>query len=356
MQRKVTGLVVAAATLQLLSCTGMAEQNQGSLRLHFASAQYGATKTSDPQVPDTSAFLLTITDSSGKDIYDGSFGDSPQKIPVEAGTYYVSVRSRLFSKPEFSAPQYGDDQCVVVTAGRETDVRLSCRQVNSGIRLLIGPDFLENYPDGLLYVSSEDGKLLYSYRERRIAYFKPGEVSVMLSSGGGESQVFSRILEPREILSLSIAAPPAAPSGKLSIAVDTTRTWTDESFTLGGSSGAGSGSTVESALDVVQARGAAPAEDVWVYGYIAGAFKSSSNISFSAPYPSATNLAISSRPSVSDKDACLSVELRKGALRDELNLFDHPDLKGRKLFLRGTLVESYYGIPGLKAVTDWFLE
>ena len=102
--------------------------------------------------------------------------------------------------------------------------------------------------------------------------------------------------------------------------------------------------------------GALGATGVWAYGYIAGAFKSQRNIVFEAPFPSATNLALAGRPSVTTQESCLSAELKKGALRDELNLFDHPGYKGRKVWLQGDIVEAYYAIPGIKNITDWGLE
>ena len=38
---------------------------------------------------------------------------------------------------------------------------------------------------------------------------------------------------------------------------------------------------------------------------------------------------------------------------DALNLQDHPDLVGEKVYLKGDLVSAYYGIPGLKAPSDY---
>jgi hypothetical protein len=61
------------------------------------------------------------------------------------------------------------------------------------------------------------------------------------------------------------------------------------------------------------------------------------------------------RSSVTDKQQCLSVELRKGEIRTALNLKDHPENLGHQVFLKGNLVEAYYGLPGLKAVTDFEL-
>ncbi|MBR1873207.1 MAG: DUF4493 domain-containing protein [Bacteroidales bacterium] len=360
MKNTLTGALAAAAILLCLtSCSILPDEGKGELRLHFANEAYARTKASNPEIPDTSAFLITVTDAGGNVIYDGTFGASPESLLVDPGSYTVCARSIVFSGPKFSAPQYGDDQCVIVKAGAVTDVRLSCSQMNSGIRLKIAPDFLDSYPDGVLYVSSADGKLMYAYKETRTAFFRPGEVSILLTRGSREERVFTRELAAKEILTVRVSAPGGNSStsgGNLSIAVDTTRNWTAGELVLGGQGSGDRGTDKEKAMDISTARSNIGAENVWVYGYIAGAFKSSGNIVFEEPFPSATNLAITSRASSTSKESCLSVELRKGDLRDELNLFDHPSYKGRKVFLRGDIVESYYGIPGVKNITRWSLE
>ena len=82
----------------------------------------------------------------------------------------------------------------------------------------------------------------------------------------------------------------------------------------------------------------------------------SASISFDEPFKSNANIAIASRASVSDKDACLSVQLLKGDVRDALNLVDNPELLGRKVYMKGDIVESYYGIPGIKNITDFVIQ
>ena len=50
------------------------------------------------------------------------------------------------------------------------------------------------------------------------------------------------------------------------------------------------------------------------------------------------------------------MQLPTGSIRDELNLVDHPELLGRKVSLKGDIVEAYYGIPGIKNITDYELQ
>ena len=43
-------------------------------------------------------------------------------------------------------------------------------------------------------------------------------------------------------------------------------------------------------------------------------------------------------------------------MRDALNLVDHPGLLGKKVYLKGDLQEAYYGIPGIKNLTEYSFE
>jgi len=93
-----------------------------------------------------------------------------------------------------------------------------------------------------------------------------------------------------------------------------------------------------------------------VSGYIVGGDLTSSSASFEAPFSSRTNILLGSRSSVSYRSSCLSVSLQSGEIRDGLNLVDNPFLLGKKVCLKGDIVEAYYGLPGLKNLTDFELQ
>lgn len=348
MKKQLFFSVALAASLLLSSCEELFPSREpGSLVIHFASRPQ--TKA---ELPDSSKFLLRVTASDGGTVYDGPFGMCPDPLPVDPGTYHVSVRSCAFHAPSFDTPLYGDEQEAVVSSGATVDVALLCRQVNAGIRLKIASDFLTNYPKGLFFVRSEDGRLPYAYREQRVAYFNPGEVSVVLDDDGTQSVLYTKALEAREILTVSISTPgPASSSsGKISVAVDTSRIWTGEQYVIGsGTVSDRDGRDREHAMDVTTARGKTGMKEVWVYGYIIG------NMSPFLAMTSETNLAIAGKTSVSSKSASLSVELKKGALRDALNLVAHPENLGKKVFLKGD-IETYFAIPGVKNVTECYLD
>ena len=346
-------ILLAAVSCQMLGVPDVKDE-KGELRISFTDAD--ATKVTE-SIPDTSDFLLTVSASDGKIIYDGSYGDSPESIMVDSGSYTIFVRSCDFNKPAFSMPQYGDEQCVAVPAGGVADVKLTCVQMNAGVRLRIDKSFLTYCPDAALYLKSAEGKLMYSYSEKRIAYFKPGNVSLMMTQGGNDKILFSRELQARTVLDVAVSSSAASSSSKqenIKVAIDTARQWNSENYVIGegGSSASGKGNSASNALTVSQALASVGEEDVWVSGYIVGGDLTSASASFEGPFNSRTNILLGPRSSTSSRSSCLSVSLPAGSIREDLNLVDNPSMLGRKVCLKGDIVESYYGIPGLKNLTD----
>lgn len=314
-------------------------------------------------MPDTDAFILTVRNSAGDVLYEGAYGDSPESMLVNPGSYTVKAVSGIFLKPEFSAPQFGDEQVVVVQSGANTKVRLNCIQLNSGLRLKLDQTFKSTYPDGSVTVSSTEGELKYSQTEKRIGYFKPGNVSVTLNDGISSKVLLTRYLEACEVLTLGISCPSAEPpkpgeSGGFSIKVDTSRIWNSFEYEVGSGQGADPGTTQATAYSVGQAKEHVGEKGVWVYGYVVGGDLSSAKegISFTAPFSSMTCIAIAARSSVTNKSSCMSVKLPKGDIRIAVNLADHPELIGQKIYLKGDLIAAYYGIPGIENITEYALK
>ena len=221
-----------------------------------------------------------------------------------------------------------------------------------GIRLLISEGFLTRYPSGVLFLKSAQGKLMYSYSEKRIAYFDPGPVSLLLSLGSKDEVLTTRELEPQEILTLGVDVSGSGPSSVnegITMSLDTARIWSDDRFVIGGETG---GQTPQTAIGVAQARTLAPMEDVWVSGYIVGGDLTSASGSFEEPFKSRTNIILGPRSSTTDRDVCLAVQLTAGSLRDELNLVDNPSLLGCKVCLKGDIVADYFNMTGLKNLAD----
>lgn len=339
------------------SCRKSAREDEanGILMFRFDGNPRELSKVSQ-ELPDTNDFLITVTDESGAVIFDDLYCNLPETMEVSPGSYGIFVRSEDFSGIAFSAPQYGDEQCVVVPPAGMMTVELGCRQINSGIRLDISSDFLTEYPDGVLFIKAGGGRLMYSYTEKRIAYFEPGSVSLVLSDGGQETVLLTRTLVSQEILTLkvSVAAGAGAVSKGISISLDTSRVWTNETYVLGGEDS--KGVSYEDALTVSQALASVGREDVWVSGFIVGGDLTSANASFAPPFKSSSNLILGPRSSSSSRENCIAVQLPSGDIRDMLNLADHPEMLGRLVCLNGDIESSYYGMVGLKNVSDFVLK
>ncbi len=352
--------MMALASLTL-SCNKIPSGSaQGTLSWNFSSRIF---TRSTLDMPDTDAFILTVRNSAGDVLYEGAYGDSPESMLVNPGSYTVKAVSGIFLKPEFSAPQFGDEQVVVVQSGANTKVRLNCIQLNSGLRLKLDQTFKSTYPDGSVTVSSTEGELKYSQTEKRIGYFKPGNVSVTLNDGISSKVLLTRYLEACEVLTLGISCPSAEPpkpgeSGGFSIKVDTSRIWNSFEYEVGSGQGADPGTTQATAYSVGQAKEHVGEKGVWVYGYVVGGDLSSAKegISFTAPFSSMTCIAIAARSSVTNKSSCMSVKLPKGDIRIAVNLADHPELIGQKIYLKGDLIAAYYGIPGIENITEYALK
>ena len=367
------------ALLPLVAAVGACEDfglkpaGQGELRWILEGE--GPSTRASAEIPDTNDFILKVSDAQGKILYEGAYGDSPESLLVDAGSYTVSVRSIEFTTPGFSRPLYGDEQVVIVKAGASVTVRLNCVLQNAGVRIKLAPDFLTSYPDGVLYLKAGDTRLMYGYAEKRIAYFNPGEVTLNLYNLGHDETLLSRTLDARSILTLNISAPHGgggtAASSTISVAVDTAKIWNSESYAIGGggSSGGSGGSgfdddddddrgdEIDNAYSVAQASSHAGESGVWVFGYIVGGDLSTAGTTVkTSKITKNTHLAIATRSSVTAKASCVAVELPKGSIRDALNLVDHPDLIGTRVYLKGNLVSSYFGTTGLKGVSDYVLK
>ena len=366
--KRLWALLPLVAALGACDDFGLRSGGQGELRWIIEG---DGTRASSAEIPDTNDFILKVSDAQGKVLYEGAYGNSPESLLVDAGSYTVSVHSIEFTAPGFSRPVYGDEQVVVVKAGATVTVRLWCVLENAGVRLRVAPDFLTSYPDGVLFLKSGDTRLMYGYSEKRIAYFKPGQISLVLSNNGAEETLLSRTLDARTILTLSISAPHggSAAVSSITVAVDTAKVWNYESYIIGGGgSGSGSGSgggsgnddqgdAIDNAYSVSQASAHVGEDDVWVFGYIVGGDLSTAGTTVkTSKITKSTHLAIAARSTVTAKASCVAVELPKGSVRDALNLVDHPDLIGTRVYLKGSIVASYFGTTGLKGVSEYILK
>ena len=83
-------LGLAAALPVLSSCQGMFADRQGTIRISFLDERTVQTRASD-RIPPTDDFILTVTSSGGDTVYEGRFGDSPEELTVQPGSYTFMV-------------------------------------------------------------------------------------------------------------------------------------------------------------------------------------------------------------------------------------------------------------------------
>ena len=346
------------AALPLIACLAACDdfeavlgtQEPGELRW----SMFPVTK-SVCDVPDTNDFYLYVRDAGGKTLYEGYYGASPTVLQVQPGTYSVKAVSGEFLEPAFECPQYGDQQTVVVGSGQKVTVRLACALLNCGVQLEIAPEVPAALPHAALFLEQETSRLQYSFDEKRTAYFFPGQVSLLLNDGDSEQRLLTRSLMARDILRLKISAAPDMTGGSIEVGIDTTRNWIDDSYVVGGTDVA-AGDSPENAISVGDAAAHTGEKNVWIYGYIVGGDLSASgkNVKTSG-ITKPSHLALAARSSVTEKAYCVAVELPSGPVRDALNLVDHPELIGTKVFLKGNLVDKYFGTTGLKGTCEYTL-
>lgn len=106
---------------------------------------------------------------------------------------------------------------------------------------------------------------------------------------------------------------------------------------------------------VAETRASQGENQVWVEGYIVGSIKGSSMSGFipgiTGETPS-TNLALADSQNETDKERVIPVQLPSGAVRDSLNLKNHPENLNRKVKIKGN-IGSYYSTMGLQKAKEY---
>lgn len=350
-------IVIALYSFFLSSCKGLTFEDETTGELRFVFNNPLVTKSVVREFPDSNNFILTIKNISGSVVYDGLYGDRPSKLELSAGSYEISVVSRVFTKPEFDAPCYGDNKTVIVKSGEVCVISLSAVQSNVGIRLTFTTDFIKKFPGFTAELADKVGKLIYPFTETRFAYLNPGPVTLNLIElppyGADAIQdtipVIARDMSQKDMLTVNLHANPSDTSSATSgIIIDTTARWLFEQIVVG----AGDGKSKETAFNTGQLSSNIGAKGVWVTGYIVGGDLTSTTISFTPPFTKETNLAIASSASERTRSNCISVCIPNDDLRGVLNLCTNPVNLGKRVYLQGTIVASYLGLVGLNPVTD----
>ncbi len=347
---------IASAAALAAGC-GLSENEEAILDLNIRQETTFATKAGGVALPDTNLFVLQINNASGESVYNGLYGARPQKIAVPAGTYELSLVSQKDPAPAWDNPVYGDNLSVVAASGEKVSVSFLCKMMNAGVKVNMTPRYISKYP-GTLTVSQEEGSLDYTSAESRYGYFDAGNATFTAVAGDGSQQkLFSKLLSAGQMLTLTLDTGTLDSEGTVTVQLDTSATYLSQTILVDEYQDvAGDGLSSATAYSIAQAA-AHPDETVWVWGYIVGGDLSGSGIKFEAPFTKNSNIAIAASPACTTRDECAAVELASGSdLRESVNLVDHPERLGSKIYIKGTITASYFDLTGIKSVKDFVLE
>ena len=348
---------IALAAFTAVGCA-LAERSEfATINLSIRQENTFATKAGGVSIPDTNTFVLQITNAAGEYVYYGTYANRPTKISVPAGTYSLSVVSEEFDAPDWDSPVYGDAISVVVASGETVNVNFLCKMINTGLRIRMTDRYILKYP-GLLTVEQEKGSLGYTSSETRYGYFDAGNATFSaVASDGSKQQLFSKQFTAGQMLTLTLDASGSDSQSRISVLVDTTATYLSQTIIVDQyQNSLGDGLTQATAFSVAEAA-LHPEESVWVWGYIVGGDLTSSAINYEIPFTKNSNMAIAASAQCRTRSECMSVELASGSdIRETVNLVDHPEKLGHKIYIQGTVKESYFGMPGLKSIKAFVME
>ncbi len=384
-----TFLITSFTVLSLFtSCNGLifidpAAGETGELRLNFKnntiSANSGnnfwenmnselATPSFAPgSFPDSNSFILKVKKVGGDYVYNGKYGERPATLKLAAGSYDAKVVSRIFSTPEFDAPCYSDSATVVIEEGKTTTLSFLCRQSNGGVRLGFSSDFKSRFVGHTAEIEDSKGVADYSFSETRYLYLNPGEIAVKLrgpspTSSADRIVITRKTLSAREMLTVNLHSSASGSGGgtgsggesaiTAGIVIDTSSIWIKDDITVGSGR---DGITKESAYNADEIASHVGAKGVWVTGYIAG-YLTTASLYSTSPFENETNIAIATKKGELNRSLCAGVALPSGTIRTALNLKSNPGNLGKKVWIKGTIVESYFGLKGINSVTDYAIE
>ncbi|MBO6068523.1 MAG: DUF4493 domain-containing protein [Bacteroidales bacterium] len=347
------GIAMIATACHVLPDGEDQRLQKGGLVLRIADFYVDAPALKSAALPDTNSFVLTVADLEGKVYYQGLYGERPESIMLSEGTYEVSLVSADYSVPAFESPQWGSEVLVDIIANETTRVLMECSQINAGIRLNYGNRYREMFGTSPVRIVQGENSLLYTVGEDRYAYFPPGEALFEIVTDTETKPIFKRTLRSGVNLTINLDASSDSGESIFEVTVDTQAIYETEDILTDGTFFQEDGLTPRTAF-CVDSAARHVGDTVWVWGYIVGGDCTASNVNFfSEDISSATHFAIAASLSASKRSECMAVELSKAAMRTELNLVDNPQLKYRKIYLRGKVTNYMGSWPGIKNLSEY---
>lgn len=298
---------------------------------------------------DTNNFILTIYSTEGEKVYDGRYGDRPQEIVVTPGGYEIGLYSKRFTPPMYDSPVFGDVQAIVVGENEQAKISFKCTQINAGVKFTFANDFIARFPGSGIYISQGKEQLAYDYKQKKYAYVSTEEFNVLYKKSGTDTVLLAKSLSAGQMLHLKLSYSASRTTASVfNIEIDTTREWLGYNYNVGLKIPTG-------ALSIEEAKGLIGEKNIKVFGYILGGDPTNNSIRVGPPFESRTSLVIAPSMSERNRNNMFVVELPSGAVRDALNLVVYPEHLGRPVVVTGSIVESYYGYPGIKNTKSYTL-
>lgn len=351
MKRVIFLVAILAAGCQGLTLT---DGGEATLRLRITSEDV-LTKASLRPLPDTNLMRLIVRSSYDDTLYNGLYGARPEEMKLEAGEYFVEVFSHKHKAPAFDSPCWADARQVTLTSGTTKSLNLQIRQVNAGISLGFSSEFMTKYSAYTPELYTAEGASAYNYGEERFLYVNPGKFYVRLKpslSTATPVPLFSKSVSAKEMLTinLKLAAGDSSFLGR-GITIDTTYAFKLDTLLIDGNDGSSRAKAISlSRLSEFEGM------KVWVKGYIVGGDVSADSVKYVSPFTKASHMAIAEEPDERLRAKCFGVSLPSGKIQDQFSLVAFPEHLSRRVWVKGTVVSSYLGGPGINPVTEAILE
>lgn len=350
-------LQAALASVLLVSCNGFmleeAQVEKGSISLAIGEIlgdfYSDGTHLKSNVDTDTNNFILTIYSTEGEKVYDGRYGERPEEIVVTPGGYEIGIYSKRFTPPMYDSPVFGDVQTIVVGENEQARVSFKCTQINAGIKFSFANDFIARFPGSGIYIAQGEEQLAYDYTQKKYAYVSTDEFNVVYKKSGTDTVLLAKAIPAGQMIHLKLSYSASRTTASVfNIDIDTTREWLSYNYNVGLKIPTG-------ALSIEEAKSHIGEKNIKVFGYILGGDPTNNSIRVGPPFESRTSIVIAPSMSERNRNNMFVVELPSGAVRDALNLVVYPEHLGRPVVVTGTIVESYYGYPGIKNTKSYTL-
>lgn len=345
----------AAMSLQGCSSFRLGEEPQpGAISLAIGEVPElfysdGTFLKSNLGIADTNSFILTIYSTEGEKIYDGKYGERPEEIIVTPGGYEIGLYSRRFNPPAFDSPVFGEEHTVVVAENEQARVSFMCRQINAGVKLTFASDFIARFPGSGVHILQGDERLAYDYGKGKYAYVSTDNFYIVYNNGSTDTTLLEKALEAGQMINMKLSYSASKTSASaFKVEVDTTREWISYNYNVGLKIPTG-------AISIAEAKERIGEKNMKVFGYIIGGDPTTNSLRVGPPFESRASIVIAPSMSERNRNNMMVVELPSGAVREALNLVVYPENVGRPVVVTGTIVESYYGYPGIKGTKSYTL-